>query len=170
MPNLGDPIPVACQLFDGATNKFVQARLRDVTGADLPGSPAMAPHTQSGLYVNPSFLMPPIAIVIVTFRIFDDVLLTMPSRRHTDAIDIFELTELPPVAPPDLSAGLKGVLEVGETLVGRWDEGEIAAGDLPSDTVLSGRVIDDSPVLKGLIEGDDLEGELDENSEIEGEI
>jgi len=171
MPNLGNPIPVACQLYDGSIYKFVQAHLRDASGADLPGSPVAVPHAAGGLYINNTFLMPPVAHVFVTFRVFDDALFTKVSRRHTDAIDIVELTEnsggFATLIP---SADLKGVVEVGETLEGRWDEGEIAEGNIPSDTVLSGVVIDDSPVLAGFIEADDLEGSLDDNSELEGEI
>lgn len=92
MPIIGATLNLNLQLFDGATNKFVRATLRDASGASL-GSPVAMPHVGLGLYSDDSQVMPNTAEVTATYKVFDDAGFTTPSADHSDALDVFALTE-----------------------------------------------------------------------------
>lgn len=86
----GDKIPLSVQLFDGATNKFIRARLYDKAGLELAGSPVALVHTAGGLYQDDSYTMPAYA-VLAQYKIYDDSGFTTPSSLHSDAMEIFDI-------------------------------------------------------------------------------
>lgn len=94
MPLVGDPIPLSVQLHDGATGKFVRARVYDPAGAEITGSPISVPHVAGGLYKVNTLVMPDETHVVAQYKVYDDAPFTTPSSVHGDASDIFERTEL----------------------------------------------------------------------------
>jgi hypothetical protein len=107
MPKLGEAIQLNLQLFDGATNKYVKAWLRNASGVAL-GTPTVSlSHIGEGLYSNDSVLMPDTSQVTAVYKVFDDAGFTTPSADHADALDIFEL---------DSSGSISNELELSATI------------------------------------------------------
>lgn len=52
MPQAGDKISLATQLYDNATNKFPVAIVRDDNGDEIAGSPFTLPPIEAGLYAD----------------------------------------------------------------------------------------------------------------------
>lgn len=91
MPKIGTALQLNLQLFDGATNKFVRAYLRDADGVVLAASPVALTHKGEGLYSNDAVTMPNTRQVTAVYRVFDDAGFTTASTSHADALDIFDL-------------------------------------------------------------------------------
>lgn len=86
---VGQKIPLALQLFDGATDRHVRAWVRKPDGTQLSGSPYTLSHVASGLYENDNATMPDSDWVTAQYRVFDDSGFTSPSEDHADALDTF---------------------------------------------------------------------------------
>ncbi len=126
---VGDPLPVAVQLYDGATNKFVRAWIRDQGGALVGASPYAVPHLAGGLYELTGLFMPLAEFVTIQFKIYDDAGFTTPSTQHSDALDIFGRAQ---DTSPKVTGILDGTVEATEL------EGDVAAaqnltGEVESD-------------------------------------
>lgn len=87
-------IPTALSLWDGDTTKFPRAFLFDNTGATLSGSPVDLAHVINGGYKDDSLAMPDVPYVVVIYVVFDNILHTIKSARHTNAIDIFSIHDM----------------------------------------------------------------------------
>lgn len=92
MPRLNHPIPLALQLWDRDTSKFIRATVRLPDGAQVPGSPLTLPHAADGFYTSTSILMPKVDFVSVFYEVFADQAQTIPSAEHGEAFEIFELS------------------------------------------------------------------------------
>ena len=102
MPKIGDTLQLNCQLYDGATNKYVKAWLRDASGVALSPATATLAHVGEGLYSNDSVVMPTTQQVTAVIKVFDDAGFTTPSSLHSDVLDVFDLdTEIS--LPPDVT-------------------------------------------------------------------
>lgn len=118
MPIVGAAIQLNLQLFDGATDKYARAYLKDADGVDLPESPVDLTHAGNGLYSDDSVMMPDTAQVTATYRVFTDAGYSTPSADHSDALDIFEkTTALTPTATVNLDQELSGIIESNLELV-----------------------------------------------------
>lgn len=87
----GDFIRCRLQLFNGATNQFPQATLRDADGTELSGSPVNLTHVAKGLYSDSSIAMPHTAQVDVTYVVYTDSGHTTESTVLGRAMDTFLL-------------------------------------------------------------------------------
>jgi hypothetical protein len=90
---LGQRIPIAMQLFDSATNKYVRATISKADGSALSGSPFNVPHEANGLYKLNTQDMPNTPFITVQYKVFDDAGFTTPSADHADGLDVFSLAE-----------------------------------------------------------------------------
>lgn len=70
--NVGDPIPLFCQLADYDATKFVRAYVQDPDGNPVGASPFNLTPDASGGYKNFSILMPSVDWVHVNYLVFDD--------------------------------------------------------------------------------------------------
>lgn len=90
MIKVGQPIPISLQLFDGATDKFVRAVVRNSSGSAISGSPFALTHVAGGQYSNLSVLMPDTKFVTVQYKVYTDSGFTTASATHADALETFE--------------------------------------------------------------------------------
>ncbi len=118
MLKVGDQIPVSLQLFDGATDKFVRAVIRDSAGSTISGSPFSVPHVSGGQYSNTAALMPSSAFVTVQFKVYTDSGFTTLDDSYEDDLDIFQLDD----SRIEGEAELIGVVEDQEPLAGVVDD------------------------------------------------
>ena len=81
---LGQTLPIALQIANGATAVFVRAFLYDATGTQLSGSPVSVPHRANGFYATNAVTMPNSSIVYVQYIVYTDAsfatLLTTQAR------------------------------------------------------------------------------------------
>jgi hypothetical protein len=118
MPTVGAAIQLNLQLFDGATDKYVRAYLKDASGNNLAASPVNLAHVGNGLYSDDSVLMPDTAQVTATYRVFTDSGYSSASADHSDALDVFEkTTEATATATVNLDQELSGIIETDLELV-----------------------------------------------------
>lgn len=110
---VGDPIPLSYQTFDGSTDQFVRAFLRDINNAFLPGSPVDMTPGSGGLYEDESVSFPQTDYASVQYVCYEDSGYTTISPDQSAALDEFILNG----ATPDVPAGnfsataLVGVLD-----------------------------------------------------------
>jgi hypothetical protein len=123
---VGDPIRLNLQLFDGDAGKFVQAYVRDSSGAQLAGSPVTLTHTDQGLYEDDSLVMPDNAEISAVYKVFNDAGFSSPSAIHSDAIDIYQPDRVLELANQLVanacSTDLEGILIDNEEIVGTVDD------------------------------------------------
>lgn len=125
---IGQIIPLAWQLHDGATNKFPQAVIRDKDDVPISGSPFDLTHQSNGLYTLPgnAALMPNSEKVTVQF-------LTYNESGHTTLSDDHSIV----------------TLEIALDTSSESDAGEISAV-VESTPIVNGIVSGDS--IKGIID------------------
>lgn len=123
---VGQTVPIALQLFDGATNKYVKATVTKADGTAISGSPFSVPHETGGLYKLNSQVMPSTEFLTVQYKVYDDAGFTTPSTDHGDALDVFSKAEdfadqsqLSGLISQDIV--LSGIME-SNTLVGTVEE------------------------------------------------
>jgi|SRR3990172_4200219 len=174
MPQTGDQLGIALQLFDSATDKFVRASVYDSAGNHLAGSPANCPHHAGGLYKNTGFFMPTGPFVIASFKVFNDAGFTSESVLHGDGIDIFTQDIPLSVILPALFTSeppIKGLIEQLSNIVGHLEDKDAIAGHLiDNNTPLEGRVELSDTDLKGVIEDESLSGSIEDPPDLEGEV
>ena len=161
MPKLGDAIPLSYQLFDGATNKFVRAILRDASGTALPASPVTLSHVSDGIYEDISVLMPNTTYVSATFQVFDDAAFTIPSDIQSDGTELYELT----IIDQDL---IDLLLEIKVLLTQLILQGVNIplTGEILGETTLEG-VVEAIDEIMGQVEPDeDIDGNINEEDQI----
>lgn len=76
---VGDILPLRCQLGDYSTDKYVRAYLRDLAGNEISGSPVNLTHVALGLYQDVSLIYPDVPSLHCQFIVFDDVDYTVVS-------------------------------------------------------------------------------------------
>jgi len=79
----GQTIPLAFQLHDGDTSKYVRAVVRDSTDTPISGSPFSLPHESAGLYTSNMGVMPDSPFITVQYQAFNDAGFTTPSAVHS---------------------------------------------------------------------------------------
>lgn len=90
---VGNPIPVAVQLGDGFTGKFVQAIIVDNNGTPVVGSPVSLTEIANGLYMDSSLSMPTgIHYVVVQATSYNDSGHIVPSDDYI-AAKVFSTSE-----------------------------------------------------------------------------
>lgn len=159
MPQFGETIPLSLKLFDGASNKFVRATLRDATGMQIVGSPALLSHVGEGQYTNSSFAMPNTDYVNVSYQVFDDAGLTTLSTLYSDGQERFEL-DVPDAELLALLLEIKSLLigltagaKAGSDIKGTIRRVDSILAKIASGEKLTG-VINQSTLI-GIVEGDD---------------
>lgn len=170
MPKAGESIPLSLQLFDGNTSKFVSAIVIDSTGTPLAGSPVLLTHKSDGRYEDGSLLMPTVAFVTVTYKVYNDLLLTDPSLDHSDGDDVFQL-EVPDadildklcdiLAQPKIRTDVAAIvfednaivagINTDNKLAASADGDNMIAASVETDTQIQTTIIDD-PILVGVVE------------------
>lgn len=157
----GDNIPLSLQLYDGATNKYVRAIIKDPTDVQLAGSPASLSHIGEGMYKNSALVMPLKDYLTVTYKVFQDALFTIPDTNYSETdelvtllVPVAELIEILEKIDQILSEGVvaKGV---GFDLVG-----EIGANELSIE-------VDDSNLISELYDYSAI-GKIDEPTALVG--
>lgn len=123
MPKVGQKIPIALQLFDGATGKFVRAWARRPDGTQLSGSPFSLSHVAAGLYEYDSATMPDAEWLTVQYRVFDDSGFSTQSADHSDALDTFIRS-----APVENGGEVTGFIDAGGEVLGLAQGGDAVTG------------------------------------------
>ena len=90
---VGDKLPVALQLPDGAPNKFVRAWTYGSNG-ELVSGPTPLNHIAAGLYVTNTLTMPNSEFVAIQYRVYEDAAYTTLSSDYGDAVDTVSRTNL----------------------------------------------------------------------------
>jgi hypothetical protein len=155
MPKLGDPIRLNLELWDGATNYFIQAHLYDATDTELVGSPVHLTSIANGLYTNDQLMMPNTPEVKVVYQVFTDSGYSLISPVHSDAIDIFELET--PSSSPSIYSDLVGIVGGQMNLTGSLESQVNLSGILSSDT-LTGDLEQNSNLVGTLELEDEMTG------------
>jgi hypothetical protein len=91
---LGQEVPLALQLSNGATNKFPRAKIYDESGTELAGSPVVLTHVSAGLYKASSFVMPAKPFIVAQYLIYSDAGFTTLDPDYPIASDAFSLLTL----------------------------------------------------------------------------
>lgn len=87
----GDTVPLVLQLFDGATNKHVQAVVTNQAGTAVSGSPFTLTHQALGKYVNSALAMPSgVSFIVAQYFVYDDAGFTTISS-YADTSEVFNL-------------------------------------------------------------------------------
>lgn len=91
--NIGEKIPLTLQLFDGATDKYARAIIRNSAGVALDESPVDLNHVGDGLYVDTAITitMPASIFITITYITYDDAEYTTPSSIHDRTLDLIHL-------------------------------------------------------------------------------
>lgn len=113
---LGQEVPLALQLSNGATNKYPQARMFDDSGAELSGSPVTLTHVGSGLYKAANFVMPAKPFIVAQYLVYSDAGHTTLDADYPIASDAFALLDISTLDNP--RAALFGSLENSPVIVG----------------------------------------------------
>ncbi len=85
---VGAKLPVALQLPDGASDKFVRAWVYGPAGSILSG-PVGLIHANAGLYLTNNLTMPDQEFVAVQYRVYNDQGAVQLSIEYGDAMDVF---------------------------------------------------------------------------------
>jgi hypothetical protein len=90
--SVGASLPLALQLHDGATGKFVRAHVRNQAGTAVTGSPFSLTHVANGLYTNSSYtVLITETKLTATYITYDDAGFTTESVFHTRAAEMFDV-------------------------------------------------------------------------------
>jgi hypothetical protein len=92
MPRFNAPVPLALQLWDKASGKYVRATVRLPSGQKLDGSPVGLDHVENGYYTSNDLRMPNVEYVTCFYEVFDDAAHTIPSADHSEAFELLELS------------------------------------------------------------------------------
>jgi hypothetical protein len=110
----GQAIPLAFQLHDGDTTKYVRAVVRDSSDTPISGSPFSLPHESAGLYTNNSGVMPDTPFITVQYQAFTDAGFTTPSTVHSTVC-----VEIPRIDDVMLNGGeVVGVVDASPLVTG----------------------------------------------------
>lgn len=158
----GDPIPLSCQLFDGATNKYIQATVLDPDGIAITGSPVTLTHQGGGKYTDDSLTMPTDKdFVDATFKVYDDAALTVLSDQHSDSTEIYQLA-VPVAELIEVLDKIKEILENGviargifSDLVAHVDDDSIVAHITEEDEIVV-QIPDDNTIVAEVVEPEDV--------------
>jgi hypothetical protein len=172
---VGEPVALECQLFDGATGKFVQAKVIDPSGAPVAGSPFSLPHSFGGLYRNTTLLMPAEEFIVAEYKVYNDAGFTSPSPIHGDALDVYYRYE----PDQDIIDLLNDILDIVNNLAsGQFTSAITIEGQVSDAANLSANVddgsilgmIEDLDTLTGSQNDEGAVGSVDEPSGISGEL
>lgn len=154
MARYNQPIFLHVWLEDGRTDKFVKAIVRDVSGVEVSGSPAMLSHIGEGLYTNSTDVIYPVGTtsVTATYEVFEDVLLTMRSFDYYIDGDVYYL---------DYD------IKIEDDLLKIFNDLEILISSIHTDLIGE---IDDMTCLIGEVSEDIIVGEVIDGSDLVGEI
>lgn len=92
MPRLGETVKLGLQLFNGATDKYVRATLRNFDESVTYPTVNLT-HVANGLYVANGFVMPNSNTVTCQYAVYDDNGYSVPSVDHTIESETFELDD-----------------------------------------------------------------------------
>jgi len=120
---LGQEVPLALQLSNGATNKYPQARMFDDSGAELSGSPVTLTHVGSGLYKASTFLMPSKPFIVAQYLVYSDAGHTTLDTDYPIASDAFSLLDLSILEMT--RASLLGTLEESPIIIGELSASQL---------------------------------------------
>jgi len=87
---VGSAVPLTLQLPDGATDKYVQAVVRDPAGDELDDSPVNLAHVGEGLYTDDSVSMTSDNFVTVTYLVYSDAGYTTLDDDYSHGFDIVQ--------------------------------------------------------------------------------
>ena len=155
------PIPLTLQLWDGATDKYPQAEIRDSGGSLALGSPIDLPHVGSGLYRDLTKSLASAQIISVTFVTYDDAGHTIESPIHQRSTIDFEI--LPEVIGPDTPVFTEGQKEITGIIPGYTR----VIGLLQNRTIL-GKV--SSSILIGKIGPEGIQGQIQADAKVIGQM
>lgn len=134
---VGANMPLACQLEDFATDKYVRATIRNAAGAEVTGSPVDLTHVADGYYSG--VLAMPAVPVVVQCIVYTDALYTVKSDAHGPSTERFE---------PDAEAsGGSSSITYASEVTGVVDDGEA----LESTSIIRG---EDKTLIIRLFESD----------------
>lgn len=86
---VGSTIPIAIQLIDNATDKYIRAHVRDNDDNEISGSPVNLTHISNGLYTNYDLIFPEVPFVTVQYIVYDDSGYTIISESEGSGLDAF---------------------------------------------------------------------------------
>jgi hypothetical protein len=138
LPQVGEITRLNLQIYDGNPYKFVRAFVFDASGAPFYLYPYVnLTHVGNGLYINNQIPFPPGTPQLkISYTVFDDAQYTVVSRKYSDAIDVFDLTNPNTVTIVNQS-NIVGTIMEG-TLIGSITDPEIAIGELLDDPTVPG--------------------------------
>jgi len=87
--DVGDPIRLRLQLFNGASTLFPRAAIYDEAGASVTGSPFALTHLAGGLYENDAFIPLLAGQYDASYVVYTDAAFTIESSLYARALDVF---------------------------------------------------------------------------------
>lgn len=167
MPKLGYPLFLNVELWDGATDMFVLAYVRDENDVEVPGSPVICSHVGHGLYTNSSLVMLDTRQMKATYEIFKDALHTVISPDHSNAIDVFDFEETA-IQIAGLGTDLAGVMDAGNDLSGAVDGLVDLGANVFGDVILNGTI--ETGDVSGVVEESEISGNVVLEESTTGEV
>lgn len=165
MARFNQPIFLNLWLEDGRSDKFVKAIVRDVSGVEVPGSPALLSHVGEGLYTNRTDVLFPTGStsVTATYEVYEDSGLINRSFDYYIDGDVFNL-DYDIIVENDLLRIYNDlevlVNSIQSDLVGEVDDMACLIGEIDEDVVVGDVLASDE--LIGEIEEDILVGEIED--------
>lgn len=89
--DLGDPIRLRLQLFDGATGLFPRAVIYNEAGAPVAGSPFALTHLAGGLYQSDAFVPGVVGQYDASFTVYTDAGFITESSLYARALEVFDV-------------------------------------------------------------------------------
>jgi len=85
---ISEPVPLQAQIADGRTDLFVRARVYDVGGTELGGSPVSLPHLEDGLHGS-TFTFTVEGFFTAQYQIFEDAGFLTPAEYDVE-VEVIE--------------------------------------------------------------------------------
>lgn len=137
---VGAKLPVALQLPDGATDKYVRAWAYGADGTLVQG-PVNLGHVATGLYLTREVSMPDQEFVAVQYRVYEDSAYQSLSVDHGETLDVIsreEVTDLGAVASSEQLYEVRD--ELLQTLAHKQNQVKVTVSALSSTDELEFQV------------------------------
>lgn len=164
MPSPGQLLPIALQLGEQQTDRFVRATIRDSQDNQITGSPFSLSHKGLGAYGINTVMMPDKDFVRVTYEVFLDAGFNTPDLRYPAIGGCFireDLTAAVQSLNANIQSDATGFVE---------DADDPVEGLVKDDNLIEASVQDLDAVEATVFDEDTRFGSVEQQTILEGEV
>ena len=154
---IGEKIPLYMFLEDKDPGKFVQAVVKDPTGAQITGSPVGLSSMGDGSYSTLDLIMPNKDFVAAEFTVFDDAGFTIESVIHFPTAEMYEKDNAAEILDNDIINVINQISPPGASISVDMDQDDIEA-DIDGDTITAD------------VDQDDIDVSIDSDGSLQADI